>query len=177
MGIKKLGLTLLGGRSFATCGHCQATVTMHSHLSFSHGSSQPCAAHPIPHRAAVKPSITSQFAHRCSGRCRGFSVVVRAASDYYDLLGVSKNADKKEIKQAYRQKARKFHPVRTDDNSVLLHMCTGEYVFTCGDCLQDVNKEAGAEDMFKKIGEAYEVWTQLCTFSFQTLLHPSAFLV
>ncbi|KIY92454.1 Chaperone protein dnaJ [Monoraphidium neglectum] len=61
---------------------------------------------------------------------RGLSVVVRAA-DYYDVLGVPRNADKKAIKQAYRSKARKYHP--------------------------DVNKEAGAEAQFKQIGEAYEV--------------------
>ncbi|PNH09381.1 Chaperone protein DnaJ [Tetrabaena socialis] len=66
-----------------------------------------------------------------SARRRGYAVVVRADSDYYDLLGVPRGADKKTIKQAYRQKARKFHP--------------------------DVNKDPGAEDVFKKIGEAYEV--------------------
>ena len=33
-------------------------------------------------------------------------MVVRAADDYYDVLGVSKTADKKEIKSAYRQKVR-----------------------------------------------------------------------
>lgn len=38
-------------------------------------------------------------------------MVVQAAKDYYDVLGVARNADKKAIKQAYRQKARKFHPV------------------------------------------------------------------
>lgn len=42
---------------------------------------------------------------------RGRSVVVQAAKDYYDVLGIPRNADKKQIKQAYRQKARKFHPV------------------------------------------------------------------
>jgi DnaJ-class molecular chaperone len=52
--------------------------------------------------------------------------VVRA--DYYSELGVGKKADKKEIKAAYRKRARKFHP--------------------------DVNKEPGAEDKFKKISEA-----------------------
>ena len=41
-------------------------------------------------------------------------MVVRAAVDYYDLLGVPRDADKKTIKQAYRQKARKYHPVRLD---------------------------------------------------------------
>lgn len=38
-------------------------------------------------------------------------MVVRADGDYYSLLGVDKGADKKTIKQAYRQKARKYHPV------------------------------------------------------------------
>ncbi len=35
-------------------------------------------------------------------------MMVRAAEDYYDTLGVSKTADKKEIKSAYRQKARRL---------------------------------------------------------------------
>lgn len=65
----------------------------------------------------------------CSSRpapSRRDAVIVRA--DYYGALGVSKNATKKEIKSAYRQKARQFHP--------------------------DVNKEAGAEEKFKEISEA-----------------------
>lgn len=62
---------------------------------------------------------------------RGASMVVRADSDYYRILGVDRGADKKTIKSAYRQLARKFHP--------------------------DVNKEAGAEDKFKEISNAYEV--------------------
>lgn len=51
--------------------------------------------------------------------------------DYYQLLGVPKDADAKTIKKAYRQLAMRYHP--------------------------DVNKEAGSEDQFKKINEAYEV--------------------
>ena len=47
------------------------------------------------------------------------------------MLGVDRGVDKADLKKAYRQKARKFHP--------------------------DVNKEPGAEDMFKKISNAYEV--------------------
>ena len=45
-------------------------------------------------------------------RSRG-AVVVRAGKDYYDLLGVSRRADKSELKKAYRQLARKYHPVRS----------------------------------------------------------------
>jgi curved DNA-binding protein len=51
--------------------------------------------------------------------------------DYYKTLGVEKTASADEIQKAYRKLARKHHP--------------------------DVNKEEGAEDRFKEIGEAYEV--------------------
>ena len=54
-----------------------------------------------------------------------------AAGDYYDTLGVPRNADEKEIQKAYRSLARKFHP--------------------------DVCKEPGAEEKFKVINEAYGV--------------------
>lgn len=53
------------------------------------------------------------------------------ARDYYEILGVTRNADKEELKRAYRRLARKYHP--------------------------DVNKEAGAEDRFKEINRAYEI--------------------
>ncbi len=52
--------------------------------------------------------------------------------NYYEILGVSKDASQEEIKKAYRTKAFKYHPDRN-----------------AGD--------AEAENMFKKIGEAYSV--------------------
>ena len=51
--------------------------------------------------------------------------------DYYDILGVSPDDDKKAIKTAYRRLARKYHP--------------------------DVSKEHEAEKRFKDVSEAYEV--------------------
>ncbi|MGB1557919.1 MAG: DnaJ domain-containing protein, partial [Oceanococcaceae bacterium] len=51
--------------------------------------------------------------------------------DYYKILGVSRDADTDTIKKAYRRKAREFHP--------------------------DRNADAGAEDQFKAVQEAWEV--------------------
>ena len=55
-----------------------------------------------------------------------------AKRDYYDILGVSKNASEEEIKKAYRKTALKYHPDRNPDD-----------------------KEA--EEKFKEAAEAYEV--------------------
>nr|WP_330360361.1 DnaJ domain-containing protein [Intestinibacter bartlettii] len=52
--------------------------------------------------------------------------------DYYEVLGVSKDADAKEIKKAYRKLAMKYHPDKNPGDKA-------------------------AEEKFKEINEAYEV--------------------
>ena len=54
--------------------------------------------------------------------------------DYYEILGVSRDASKEDLKRAYRRLARKYHP--------------------------DMNKERGAEERFKEINRAYEVLSE-----------------
>ncbi len=51
--------------------------------------------------------------------------------DYYEVLGVDRDADARTIKRAFLKKARKLHP--------------------------DVNKQPGAEEQFKEVNEAYSV--------------------
>src|SRR4051794_20495991 len=54
-----------------------------------------------------------------------------AFRDYYETLGVPRDASNEDIRKAYRKLAREYHP--------------------------DVNKDPGAEDRFKEVSEAYEV--------------------
>jgi molecular chaperone DnaJ len=41
---------------------------------------------------------------------------VMAKRDYYEILGISKTADDKEIKQAFRKLAKQYHPDLNPDN-------------------------------------------------------------
>ena len=54
-----------------------------------------------------------------------------AKRDYYEVLGINRNASQDDIKQAYRKMSKKYHP--------------------------DVCKDADAEDKFKEVNEAYNV--------------------
>ena len=55
-----------------------------------------------------------------------------AKRDYYEVLGVARDADEESLKKAYRKLAMQFHPDRNQGND-------------------------GAEARFKEAGEAYEV--------------------
>src|SRR3954454_2342174 len=57
--------------------------------------------------------------------------MANGSADYYKVLGVDKKATQDDIKKAYRKLARQYHP--------------------------DTNKDAGAEERFKQISEAYDV--------------------
>ena len=56
--------------------------------------------------------------------------MANGSADYYKVLGVDKKASQEDIKKAYRKLARQYHP--------------------------DTNKDAGAEERFKQISEAYD---------------------
>lgn len=61
----------------------------------------------------------------------GIGQISMKFKDYYDILGVSEDADEKTIKTAYRKLARQYHP--------------------------DVSKAPDAEEKIKEVNEAYEV--------------------
>lgn len=64
-------------------------------------------------RPFSSPVLQGPNLHRQSReQRRGATLVVHAERDFYKILGVDKSADKKKIKSAYRQLARKWHPVR-----------------------------------------------------------------
>lgn len=56
---------------------------------------------------------------------------IHAEDDYYKILGVSRNATKKEISKAFRKLSKKYHP--------------------------DINKDEDAPKKYSEIAEAYDV--------------------
>ncbi len=42
------------------------------------------------------------------------AMIVQAAKDYYQVLGIDKKASEKEVKKAFRELARQYHPDKND---------------------------------------------------------------
>ncbi|OXB69877.1 UNVERIFIED_CONTAM: hypothetical protein H355_014867 [Colinus virginianus] len=90
-----------------------------------------------------------------SSKDRGSEIGIKKYKNYYDVLGVSKDAGEEDLKKAYRKLALKFHP--------------------------DKNHAPGATEAFKKIGNAYAVLSNpekrkqydLTGNEEQTCSHPS----
>mmetsp|Transcript_53505 Transcript_53505/g.100305 ORF Transcript_53505/g.100305 Transcript_53505/m.100305 type:complete len:467 (+) Transcript_53505:28-1428(+) len=93
----------------------------------------------VPQRSsfASAPAMLAFTGAACAALRRGLrskTTALRARGgdqDYYEVLGVSRSASERDLKTAFRQLARKWHP--------------------------DVNKEPGAQEKFQSIAKAYEV--------------------
>ncbi|KAL8459533.1 hypothetical protein ACS0TY_036868 [Phlomoides rotata] len=128
------------GSTRVTWWRVQPQLTLRSSVSDSLSTSVHCSPKRVTSLASQSSTFLSKkplnelfssapYIKPCQRR--GARLVVRASKDYYSVLGVSRNANKSEIKSAYRKLARSYHP--------------------------DVNKEPGAEQKFKDISNAYEV--------------------
>src|SRR5439155_12168977 len=95
--------------------------------------SQPprAAAHGLREGAALRSLGRARAVALRRGRLRGRRVMATTERDYYELLGVSRDADDGAIKKAFRRLARQLHP--------------------------DVSSEPEAEQRFREVTEAYEV--------------------
>jgi curved DNA-binding protein len=85
--------------------------------------------HPPPASGIVCPNPATD-AVATHGRLQWYKCSMEFR-DYYEIMGVSRDATQDDIKRAYRKLARKYHP--------------------------DVSTQADAEARFKEVGEAYEV--------------------
>jgi len=79
----------------------------------------------------LKETIVSGFGTQTNIRQFHLTHKVLKKKDYYEILGVSRNASVKDIKKSYFQLAKKYHP--------------------------DTNKDADAVKRFQEVSEAYEV--------------------
>ena len=80
---------------------------------------------------ARRPGAASRRGDRLAREPELQQLMAVAFRDYYEMLGVPRDASEEDIRSAYRKLAREYHP--------------------------DVNKDPDAEDRFKEISEAYEV--------------------
>lgn len=87
----------------------------------------------VPRHCLALAWVAALFALPAVPGAHGATEANPESDDYYEVLGVEKKATKKEIKKAYRGQALKWHPDRNPDNV------------------------AEATEVFKKIGEAYDV--------------------
>ncbi|CAN8258963.1 unnamed protein product [Cochlearia groenlandica] len=112
----------------AATAPCASIPSINPSHSFRHRFPQSNASFYSPPIPSI-PLRVRRFGFSGGNRRRG--VTMAAVKDHYSTLNLSRNATLKEIKSAYRNLARKYHP--------------------------DMNKNPGAEDKFKEISAAYEV--------------------
>ncbi|KAF7126397.1 hypothetical protein RHSIM_Rhsim11G0137400 [Rhododendron simsii] len=170
-----------GSTWVARCGQPRLTLTssVANKCAYSH-----CVSSKIRALASSSSTIFSQdslhalfHAVPCRNphHRRGARLIVRASSDYYAVLGVSKNAGKSEIKSGNynldpcsyvinfmgfltRLLKVSSNPVRENVTCCgVIQMLLNAYRKLARSCHPDVNKEPGAEQKFKDISNAYEV--------------------
>ena len=82
--------------------------------------------------ALEDPAVLGSLTKSRPARLRQDSIPMPLSyADYYEVLGVPREADQDAIRRAYRKLAREYHP--------------------------DLNSDSDAEERFKELGEAYEV--------------------
>lgn len=75
--------------------------------------------------------------------------------NYYDVLGVSRSASDKEIKQAYRKLARQYHPDMNPDDKVAARK------FREINEAYEVLKDEDKRQQYDRLGSQYQQWQQM----------------